>query len=470
MRLPKMRYFGLTCANLYGTSLVVSSTFDTSTINTSTSLPSFVSTPIVTHSPTFDYILDQPITSIFCSQSTNPLITYKEVQIPTDDDEDVFDGPFADIQFDQEEEDIPNNMLLIGKQFKILNQKLNSLLQVQADGGKHSISSLEVDMLLKHQENRLSEAIQDVDRNNETMVKNQSSTFACDLKELKAVAKERHILFVQDVKKVWEYVNLKLQELRKDIALGPKVEKMSVDDVTSFSNINQLLEGASPIVSANQSLTNKCPTCCHRGARGERRHVGKGEGASGKTEEEEVKVVGKVFASHVPTPKPTFSNSDPVIATATTTRPITKGIAIGTTGEGSSSKPIPTITNQDRGKCIIMEKSKEERNTEKKRGGTRVCEIKKKAVTLRVYPKEEKEKDQTKRWNQGEELVEGSGVESSRLPRVLRICMVGLGASEWGSGVANVSHRLDEMSKGDRAWPMCPNGFGYGGSVLANVS
>ena len=47
--------------------------------------------------------------------------------------------------------------------------------------------------------------------------------------------------------------------------------------------------------------------------------------------------------------------------------------------------------------------------------------------------------------------------------------MVGLGASEWGSGVANVSQRLDELSKGDRAWPMCRNGFGYGGSGLANV-
>lgn len=81
-------------------------------------------------------------------------------------------------------------MLLTGKQFKILNQKLNSLLHVQADGGKHSISSLEVDLLLKRQENLIYDVIKDVDRNNEKRVKNQSSTFAYDLKEWKAIEKE----------------------------------------------------------------------------------------------------------------------------------------------------------------------------------------------------------------------------------------------------------------------------------------
>lgn len=65
-------------------------------------------------------------------------------------------------------------MLLTGKQFKIFNRKLNSLLEVKAHSGdKHSVSSIEVDILLKRQENRLHEAISDVDRNNEKRVKAQ---------------------------------------------------------------------------------------------------------------------------------------------------------------------------------------------------------------------------------------------------------------------------------------------------------
>lgn len=43
-------------------------------------------------------------------------------------------------------------------------------------------------------------------------------SFNHELKELKAVAKERHLLFVQDVKKVREDVNLKIEELRVDMA------------------------------------------------------------------------------------------------------------------------------------------------------------------------------------------------------------------------------------------------------------
>ncbi|CAI9285215.1 unnamed protein product [Lactuca saligna] len=56
----------------------------------------------------------------------------------------------------QEEEDIPDHMLMSGKQFKILNKKLNSILQSQADAGdQNSVSSIEVDVMLKAQEFRL---------------------------------------------------------------------------------------------------------------------------------------------------------------------------------------------------------------------------------------------------------------------------------------------------------------------------
>ncbi|CAI9261006.1 unnamed protein product [Lactuca saligna] len=111
-----------------GTPIIVSSTLETSTIETTTTLPPFVTNPLETHSRTFDNILNQPITSLFSSQSTEPPVTTAEVHHSSDDDENVFGGKFGDIQFDTEEEDIPNNMILTGKQFKIPNQKLNSLL------------------------------------------------------------------------------------------------------------------------------------------------------------------------------------------------------------------------------------------------------------------------------------------------------------------------------------------------------
>ncbi|CAI9288903.1 unnamed protein product [Lactuca saligna] len=187
-------------------------------------------------------------------------------------DDDEFDGTFADIELDPDEENISDNMLLTGKQFKILNRKVNSLLKLQADGGgENYVSSLEVDILLKRQENRLLDAITDADRQNEKRMKAQSMSFTSNLKYLKAIVKEGHILFIQDVKKVREDVNLKIQELREDIgkevsalqhdysslhqkfdiiadvvtkfvklyeSLVPKVAKTADTDVQSFANIN----------------------------------------------------------------------------------------------------------------------------------------------------------------------------------------------------------------------------------------
>ncbi|CAI9296860.1 unnamed protein product [Lactuca saligna] len=125
-----------------GTPIIVSLTFETSTIDTTITLPPFVTTPLDTHSPTSENIINQPVTSLFSSQSTDPPINTTEAHHSSDDDENIFGGTFGDIQFDPKEEEIPDNLILTGKQFKILNQKLNSLLQIQADRGrKHSPGS-----------------------------------------------------------------------------------------------------------------------------------------------------------------------------------------------------------------------------------------------------------------------------------------------------------------------------------------
>ncbi|CAI9269921.1 unnamed protein product [Lactuca saligna] len=93
------------------------------------SLPQVTST---TDSPTFQLIMDQPFTTIFSTQSTDP----PHPSSPTDEtmaadaetDNEGFGGTFEALHFDQAEEDFPDHMLMTMKQFKILNSKLNSIL------------------------------------------------------------------------------------------------------------------------------------------------------------------------------------------------------------------------------------------------------------------------------------------------------------------------------------------------------
>ncbi|CAI9277813.1 unnamed protein product [Lactuca saligna] len=68
----------------------------------------------------------------------------------SDNEDGGFGDTFEDMTFDEEEEDFPDDMLMFMKQFKILNKKLNSIIQSQADmGGGSSVSSFEIDGLIK---------------------------------------------------------------------------------------------------------------------------------------------------------------------------------------------------------------------------------------------------------------------------------------------------------------------------------
>ena len=57
-----------------------------------------------------------------------------------------------------------------------------------------------------------------MDKSNELRIKAQSRSFNGALTDLKAIARERHVLFIQDVKKVREDVNPKIEELCEDMA------------------------------------------------------------------------------------------------------------------------------------------------------------------------------------------------------------------------------------------------------------
>lgn len=79
------------------------------------------------------------------------------------------------------------------------------------------MSGIKIDMMLKDQEHRLQNKLDVIDKNNELKVKAQSETFNGELKELKTLMKERHVLFIQAVKTIWEDVNRKVKELREDM-------------------------------------------------------------------------------------------------------------------------------------------------------------------------------------------------------------------------------------------------------------
>lgn len=133
--------------------LLTQGIYEISTINMSVSLPPYIIfVAPITNSPTFDHVINHPFTSLFSSQSTDPPKSIND----NETDDGGFGGTFADIEFDTEEEDIPDHMLMSWKQFKILNKKLNFILQSQADaGGSNYVSSIEVDVMLKAQEVRL---------------------------------------------------------------------------------------------------------------------------------------------------------------------------------------------------------------------------------------------------------------------------------------------------------------------------
>ncbi|CAI9271313.1 unnamed protein product [Lactuca saligna] len=137
------------------------------------------------------------------------------------------------MDFDEEEEDFPNHMLMSMKQIKILNKMLNSIIQYQEDMWEGiSASSFEIDGLMrdfeaqmlsrvsgmiKDSESRILEKVDHAGQTTELRINSFNSKYVGVVKELTNVQKEQHTLFVMDVKKVREDVNLKLQELRDDM-------------------------------------------------------------------------------------------------------------------------------------------------------------------------------------------------------------------------------------------------------------
>ncbi|CAI9264459.1 unnamed protein product [Lactuca saligna] len=102
-------------------------TIDTSTIPpppTSPPQTSTIPTSIAIVSPTFEGVMQELVAALFSSQSTD---IFHEEEEKNDDDVMV---AFVDLQFNPEDEDVPENAIMSGNQFKILKSKMNSIFAI----------------------------------------------------------------------------------------------------------------------------------------------------------------------------------------------------------------------------------------------------------------------------------------------------------------------------------------------------
>lgn len=89
-------------------------------------------TTIIYMSPTFVGILQNPLhDTIFSSQSTDPsnddVVTLKNMNQLADENDDYFD--FGPILFNTYDENVEDDAIIPGRQYKVLNSKLNMILK-----------------------------------------------------------------------------------------------------------------------------------------------------------------------------------------------------------------------------------------------------------------------------------------------------------------------------------------------------
>ncbi|CAI9282432.1 unnamed protein product [Lactuca saligna] len=310
-------------------------------------------------------------------------------------DSEGFGGTFKALHFDNFEEHFPDHMLMTMKQFKIMNSKLNSILQSQADVGSDGVTSLEVDSLMKlmegqviskayglirDSESRVLEKVDEHDISTENRINSQRADFVRELKDLKMVTKEHHVLFVQEVRKDYASANQKIDIICDAVTRCVKLyEQMNVTLTTlsakeeqNFGELVGLLKELKDLSSNLLPTISDAPptfTGVQGGEKIEQTKAGEQvktcEGM--KTTIEDAKVVGMVYPSKV-VAKATVVSAGPVTSTMITTvpipKPISKGVIIGKQTSVSSSEKVDLSNIKDKGKGIVIEKSNEEKKAE----------------------------------------------------------------------------------------------------------
>ncbi|CAI9277128.1 unnamed protein product [Lactuca saligna] len=90
--------------------------------------------------------------------------------------------------------------------------------------------------MIRDSEARVLEKVDLNDQKNDNRMSSQRKDFLHYVKDLKAITRERHVLYVQEVNKVHEHVNQQIAELRED--MQKEVQVVQQD----YASINQKVD------------------------------------------------------------------------------------------------------------------------------------------------------------------------------------------------------------------------------------
>ncbi|CAI9261639.1 unnamed protein product [Lactuca saligna] len=159
-------------------------------------------------SPTFQSIMNQPFTTIFSTQSIEPPQSLSPIgetmAIDEETDNEGFGGTFEDLSFDKSEEDVGNAGINLLQVDSLMKEMENRLLSKNSG-------------LIRDSESQILEKIDQSDSSTQNRIKFLRTDFLKEVKDLRMVTKERHVLFVHEVKKVREDVNMQIRELREEM-------------------------------------------------------------------------------------------------------------------------------------------------------------------------------------------------------------------------------------------------------------
>lgn len=109
--------------------------------------------------------------------------------------------------------------------------------------------------MLKSQEHRLKMTMDQIEQKHEEFLKLHVENFQYEVTKLRDVAKECHLIFVEEVKRVQESVTLKMEELKSEMA--KEVVKLELNYLSLPSKVDVLAEAVKNIVEYNSLFSNK---------------------------------------------------------------------------------------------------------------------------------------------------------------------------------------------------------------------
>ncbi|CAH1437980.1 unnamed protein product [Lactuca virosa] len=112
-----------------------------------------------------------------------------------------------------------------------------------------------MEYFLKPQENSFRSLVEGIEHKQAENLAIQSKSFDYEIQKLRDIAKERHELFVEQVTKIKEYVDLKVAKLKSE--LSKEVRKIEQNYTLLHSKVDVIATVISKLVELNTKYTNK---------------------------------------------------------------------------------------------------------------------------------------------------------------------------------------------------------------------